>query len=76
MRLGSYIAIAVVEAGNCSLYSTANLGTSICQECGPKKSHTYKKNPGIQHELAEVRYSRERSGNLRTTQAFLMIPGR
>ena len=39
-RLGSGIAVAVVEASSCSADSTPSLGTSICRRCGfKKKSH-------------------------------------
>lgn len=36
-RLGSCIAVAVVEAGSCSSDLTPRLGTFICCECSPKK---------------------------------------
>ena len=36
-RLGSGVAVAVVQAGSRSSNSTPNLGTSICRECSPKK---------------------------------------
>ena len=35
--LRSGIAVAVVQAGSCSLDSTSRLRTSICHGCGPKK---------------------------------------
>ena len=38
MRLGSRIAVAVLEARRYSSDSTPSLGTSICRECGPKKT--------------------------------------
>ena len=38
MWLGSGIAVAVVYASSCSCYWTPSLGTSICLECGPKKT--------------------------------------
>ena len=38
MRLGSGVAVAVVEAGCCSSDSTPNLGTSVCLGCGPRKT--------------------------------------
>ena len=34
MRLRSHIAVAVVQASNCSYDLTPSLGTSICQWCG------------------------------------------
>ena len=36
MRLGSDIAVAVVQACGCSFNSTPSVGTSICHGCGPK----------------------------------------
>ena len=36
MRLGSYVAVAVVQARSRSSNLTPNLGTSICHRCGPK----------------------------------------
>ena len=38
MWLGSGVAVAVVKAGSYSSDSTPSLGTSICCECGPKKT--------------------------------------
>ena len=35
MRLGSGVAVAVVQAGSCSSDLTPTLGTSICRRCGP-----------------------------------------
>ena len=37
-RLGSGVAVAVVEAGGCSSDSTPTLGTSRCRGCGPQKT--------------------------------------
>ena len=37
MWLGSQVAVAVVQSGNCSSDSTLGVGTSICHGCGPKK---------------------------------------
>uniref|UniRef100_A0A8D0WRM8 FAM13A-like domain-containing protein n=1 Tax=Sus scrofa TaxID=9823 RepID=A0A8D0WRM8_PIG len=37
IRLGSGVAVAVVEAGSCSSNSAPSLGTSIYSGCGPKK---------------------------------------
>ena len=37
MWLGPGIAVAVVQASNCSFDSTPSMGTSICCRCGPKK---------------------------------------
>ena len=31
------VAVAMVEAGSCSSYSTPSLETSICCKCSPKK---------------------------------------
>ena len=42
MRLGSGVAVAVVQAGGYSSDSASSLGTSIGLKCGPKK--TKKKN--------------------------------
>ena len=39
MQLRSRVAVAVVEAGNCSSDSTPSLGTSMCREGGPKKTN-------------------------------------
>jgi len=41
--LGSYIAMAMVQAGNCSSDLTPSLGTSICLRCDPKKQKKKKK---------------------------------
>ena len=46
MRLGSDVAMAVVQTGTCSSDSTPSLGTSICRGCGPKKTKR-PKNPKI-----------------------------
>ena len=37
IQLGSYLAVAVVEASTCSSHSIPRQGTSICHRCGPKK---------------------------------------
>ena len=37
--LGSGVAVAVVYAGSCSSDLTPSLGTSMCRECGPKKTN-------------------------------------
>ena len=37
VQIGSGMAVAVAKANSYSLDSTPSLGTSICQECGPKK---------------------------------------
>ena len=37
MRLGSCVAVAVVEAGSCSSDLTPSLGTSTCCRCGPER---------------------------------------
>ena len=42
-RLGSDVAVAVVEAGSCSSHMTPSLGTSICCRCSPKKKRKRKK---------------------------------
>ena len=36
-RLGSRVALAVVQAGSCSSDATPSLGTSMCRRCGPEK---------------------------------------
>ena len=36
LRLGSHVAVAVVQAGGCSSNLTPSLGIFICQECSPK----------------------------------------
>ena len=38
-RLGSGVAVAVVEAGSYSSDWTPSLGTSICRGCSPKKQN-------------------------------------
>ena len=43
IQLGSYIAVAVVEAGGYSFDLTPSLGTAICCRCGPKKTRQKKK---------------------------------
>ena len=47
-RLGSGMAVAVVEASSCSSGLTPSLGTSICSGCGPKKTKN-KKKQGVSH---------------------------
>ena len=42
-RLGSHVAVAVAWASSYSSDSTPSLGTSICHECGPKKTKKKKK---------------------------------
>ena len=37
MRLGSDVAVAVMQTSSCSSNWTPSLGTSICRESGPKK---------------------------------------
>ena len=45
MQLGSGVDVAmtVAQAGSHSCYSTSSLGTSICQECSPKKEKKKKR---------------------------------
>ena len=43
MWLGSQVAVAVAWASGYSFNLTPRLGTSICRECGPKKTHTHQK---------------------------------
>ena len=43
MRLGSGIAVAVVQAGSCGSDSAPSLETSICHWCGPKETKKKKK---------------------------------
>ena len=43
MRLGSGIAVAVVQTGSCGSDSAPSLETSICHWCGPKKTKKKKK---------------------------------
>ena len=47
MRLGSFIAVALVSASSCSSNSTPSLGTSICHRCGPKKKKIKRVNGSI-----------------------------
>ena len=42
-RLGSLIAVAVVQAGSCSSDWIPSLGISICRGCSPKKAKTTQK---------------------------------
>ena len=42
MWLGSCVAVAAVEAGNCSSHLTPSLGTSIGCKCGPIKVKSIK----------------------------------
>ena len=42
-RLGSRVAVAVVQAGSCSSNWTPSLGTPKCRGCGPKKTKDIKK---------------------------------
>ena len=68
MRLGSCIALTVVEAGSCSSYLTPSQGTSICRGCSPKskkkkkkkkkkKIKTERREPAIEEQ--EEEYSRK-----------------
>ena len=41
-KLGSSVAVAVMQAGSCSSKSTPSLATSICRGCGPKKQKNKK----------------------------------
>ena len=43
MRLGSRVAVAVVQACLCSSDSTPSLGTSMCRICSPKSKQTNKR---------------------------------
>ena len=43
MRLGSQVAVVVVQAEGCSSDWTPSLGTSICRRCGDKKTKKKKK---------------------------------
>ena len=43
MQLGSGVAVAVVQAGNCSSDLTPSSETSICHRCSPKKRKKKKK---------------------------------
>ena len=40
-RLGSGIAVALMQACSCSSNSTSSPGTSTCHRCNPKKTHTH-----------------------------------
>ena len=52
MRLGSCVAVAVVQASSCSSGLTCSLGTSICYGCGPKKkTKIYFLPPSLPHSL-------------------------
>ena len=42
-QFGSYVAVAVVEAGSCSFDSAPSVGTSICSGCSLKKKKKRKK---------------------------------
>jgi len=42
MRLGSCVAVAVVQAGGCSSHSTPSLGTSICIDVALKTKNNLK----------------------------------
>ena len=42
-RLGSCVAVAVVQAGSCSSDWTPSLGTSTCHGSGPRKGRKTKK---------------------------------
>ena len=43
MRLGSFVAVAVAEAGSCNSDWSPSLETSICYSCVPKKQKKKKK---------------------------------
>ena len=45
MELGFHVAVAVAQAGSCSSHSAPSLGTSMCQEYGPKKTKNYWSHP-------------------------------
>ena len=57
MLLGSRVVVAVVQAGSCNSDLTPSLGTSICSECGPKKTKNKTKqlsqmpHNGVSHSL-------------------------
>ena len=63
MQLGSYIAVAVVQAGSCSSDSTPILGTSICPRCGPEKQKKKKKERENQG-MPTTKYGMMGGGNL------------
>ena len=50
MWLGSGVASAMVQASNSSSDSTPSRGTSICQECIPKKQKSKKKKKNLLHQ--------------------------
>ena len=83
MRLGSRVAVAVVEAGSCISYSTPSPGTSICRGCSPnrkkkkkkKKTHKKAKNKAKQKGRAVLRqmYLNLRETNMHVTEAEKLV---
>ena len=64
MRLGSGVAVAVVQAGSCSSNSTPSLGTSICRRLGPKKKKAKKgRGQGCQRRQCLLSWKEEPLGN-------------
>ena len=76
-RLGSGVAVAVVEAGSCSSDSAPSLGTSICCGSGPKEQNKQTKNQKIkftfQRALATT-HAHETSPPAKT--GHLHLPGK
>ena len=73
MKLGSGVAVAVVEAGSCSSDWTPSLGTSICFGCSPKKTKRPKKEKGKQPvalQCPNQRRDPENLGNLLCERSF------
>ena len=74
-RFGSRVAVAVVEAGGYSSDSTPSLGTSMCPECGPKKTEDTKTLPGIRHEAQRFKPGSPGSAKRKVRPLLPLLPG-
>ena len=62
MQLRSHIAVTVAKGGSCSSNLTPSLGTSIRQECGPKKKKKQKKK---KTKTSSVKFQRGPRGKIK-----------
>ena len=53
-QLGSYVAVAVVQTGNCSSDSIPSLGTSVCLGCSPKMQQQQQQKKVTQKEIQKL----------------------
>ena len=61
MRLGSYVAVVVLQAGSCSSCQTPNLGNFLCCEFGPKKQTNKQINKSFNKITAVLLYTNNKS---------------